>query len=94
MSLTKKDIANTLVDQMDINYIHAAMIVDNFFDIIKQTLATGEEIKISGFGNFVLNEKNARPGRNPKTGEEYTISARRVVTFKAGTKLKSIVNNN
>jgi integration host factor subunit alpha len=93
MSLTKKDIANKLVDEMGFTYTQAAHIVDSFFNTIKQTLASGEEIKLSGFGNFVLNQKNARPGRNPKTGEEYTISARRVVTFKAGTKLKSIVNN-
>jgi len=92
MSLTKKDLVETLVKEMDMNSVVAIEIVNGFFDTIKQTLINGDEVKLSGFGNFVLNEKAARPGRNPKTGEKHTISARRVVTFKAGTKLKDIVN--
>lgn len=93
MSLTKKDLTTALINEMQMNSVVAANIVDNFFDTIKKTLISGEDVKLSGFGNFVLNEKKARPGRNPKTGEEYVISARRVVTFKAGTKLKEVVKN-
>ena len=93
MSLTKKDLATTLTAKMDITPAVALDIVNSFFNTIKDTLINGEEVKLSGFGNFVLNEKNARPGRNPKTGDEYTIAARRVVTFKAGTKLREVVNS-
>lgn len=93
MSLTKKDIAEQLVKKMDLNPRVALDIVNSFFDNIKNTLIGGEDVKLSGFGNFILNEKKARPGRNPKTGEEHIISARRVVTFKAGTKLRGIVNS-
>ncbi|MBT6142191.1 MAG: integration host factor subunit alpha, partial [Gammaproteobacteria bacterium] len=66
----------------------ALALTNQFFDQIIETLKTGEEIKLSSFGNFVVREKTARPGRNPKTGEEVMISARKVVTFKAGPKLK------
>ena len=66
----------------------AFALTNQFFDQIIETLKTGEEIKLSSFGNFVVREKTARPGRNPKTGEEVMISARKVVTFKAGPKLK------
>jgi integration host factor subunit alpha len=63
-------------------------IVDSFFDVMRDALARGEQVKLSGFGNFDLRQKNQRPGRNPKTGEEIPISARRVVTFRPGQKLK------
>jgi integration host factor subunit alpha len=92
MSLTKKDLANELVTKMGMTPNTALDIVNSFFESIKTTLISGEDVKLSGFGNFVLNEKKARPGRNPKTGEEHIISARRVVTFRAGTKLKATVN--
>ncbi len=88
MSMTKKDIANRLVKALDINYVQALSITNDFFDIIKRTLANGEPVNLSGFGNFVIRAKSARPGRNPKTGENATISARTVTTFKAGPKLK------
>jgi integration host factor subunit alpha len=93
MSLTKKDLVNELVEKMGMNSVVAADTVNAFFDTIKNTLTAGEDVKLSGFGNFVLNEKKARPGRNPKTGEAHIIAARRVVTFKAGTKLKEVVNS-
>ncbi len=73
---------------MDINHNQALSITNEFFDIIKQSLANGEPVKLSGFGNFVLREKSARPGRNPKTGEKVMIAKRKVTTFKAGQKLK------
>ena len=88
MSLTKQDIANTLVKKMNLSQTLALSLTNQFFDQIIETLKTGEEIKLSSFGNFIVREKSPRPGRNPKTGEEVIISARKVVTFKAGPKLK------
>ncbi len=88
MSVTKKNIADLLSKQMGISYSQALLITNDFFDTIKASLAKGEAVKLSGFGNFVVREKVARPGRNPKTGEPVIISARKVVTFKAGLKLK------
>ena len=89
MSLTKQDIANTLVKKTELTQTQALALTNQFFEQIIETLKTGEEIKLSSFGNFVVREKTPRPGRNPKTGEEVLISARKVVTFKAGPKLKS-----
>ena len=71
----------------------AAEIVETVFDTIKETLERGEKIKISGFGNFVVRDKNARAGRNPQTGQEITISARRVLTFKPSQVLKNVLND-
>ena len=64
-------------------------LIEMFFESLKKNLEEGKDVKISGFGNFILREKNARPGRNPKTGEEVLIKERRVVTFKSGLKLKN-----
>ena len=88
MSLTKQDIANTLVKKTELTQTQALVITNQFFDQIIEALKNGEDIKLSSFGNFVVREKSPRPGRNPKTGEEVMISARKVVTFKAGPKLK------
>lgn len=88
MSITKKEIASALVKSMDITHVQALSIAHDFFDQIKQILASGESVKLSGFGNFVIREKSARPGRNPKTGEIVEISARKVVVFRSGPKLK------
>jgi integration host factor subunit alpha len=66
----------------------AVAFVENFFEEVKSTLSSGQHLKLSGFGNFILRDKSSRPGRNPKTGEEIPVSARRVVTFKSGLKLK------
>ena len=88
MSLTKQDIANTLVKKTELTQTQALSITNQFFDQIIEALKNGEDIKLSSFGNFVVREKSPRPGRNPKTGEEVMISARKVVTFKAGPKLK------
>ena len=91
MALTKADIAQSLFDELGLNKREARELVDACFEEMRQALESGHEIKISGFGNFELKDKTERPGRNPKTGEEIPISARRVVTFKAGQKLKSRV---
>jgi len=88
MSLTKQDIVNALVKKTELTQTQALVLTNQFFDQIIETLKNGEEVKLSSFGNFVVKEKSQRPGRNPKTGEEVIISARKVVTFKAGPKLK------
>ena len=88
MSLTKQDIVNALVKKTELTQTQALVLTNHFFDQIIETLKNGEEVKLSSFGNFVVREKTQRPGRNPKTGEEVIISARKVVTFKAGPKLK------
>jgi integration host factor subunit alpha len=90
-ALTKAEIAEALFDQLGLNKREARELVDLFFEELRASLATGEQIKLSGFGNFDLRDKNQRPGRNPKTGEEIPICARRVVTFRPGQKLKARV---
>ena len=91
MSLTKAEIANRLFDEVGLNKREAKEFVDAYFETIKNALESGENVKLSGFGNFQLRDKNQRPGRNPKTGEEIPISARRVVTFRPGQKLRARV---
>jgi integration host factor subunit alpha len=90
MSLSKKNIADELVRELEMTHAQALQLTNDFFDQIQATLATGVEVKLSSFGNFVIREKAARPGRNPKTGESVEISARKVVSFKAGPKLKKL----
>ncbi len=91
MALTKADIAEMLFDELGLNKREAKELVDCFFEEIRDSLAKGEQVKLSGFGNFDLRDKSQRPGRNPKTGEEIPITARRVVTFRPGQKLKTRV---
>ena len=93
MALTKADIAEHLFTQLGMSKRESKDMVEAFFEEIRQALERGEQVKISGFGNFDLREKNQRPGRNPKTGEDIPISARRVVTFRPGQKLKARVEN-
>ncbi|PTT57021.1 integration host factor subunit alpha [Aeromonas sp. HMWF015] len=93
MALTKADIAEHLFTQLGMSKREAKDMVEAFFEEIRQALERGEQVKISGFGNFDLREKNQRPGRNPKTGEDIPISARRVVTFRPGQKLKARVEH-
>lgn len=93
MALTKADIAEHLFTQLGMSKREAKDMVEAFFEEIRQALERGEQVKISGFGNFDLREKNQRPGRNPKAGEDIPISARRVVTFRPGQKLKARVEN-
>ncbi|HBG51598.1 MAG TPA: integration host factor subunit alpha [Gammaproteobacteria bacterium] len=88
MALTKAGLAQELCDQLGVNKREAKELVELYFDTVRANLANGEPVKMSGFGNFSLREKTPRPGRNPKTGEEIPISARRVVTFRPGQKLK------
>ncbi len=91
MALTKADMAISLFNKIGLNKREARQLVDLYFEELVASLADGERIRLSGFGNFELRDKNERPGRNPKTGEKVPIPARRVVTFKAGLKLKSRV---
>lgn len=91
MALTKADMAEKLFEELGLNKREAKELVELFFEQIRAALENGKQVKLSGFGNFDLRDKNERPGRNPKTGEEIPISARRVVTFRPGQKLKARV---
>lgn len=92
MALTKADMAERLFEELGINKREAKELVEIFFEEIRGALEQGHQVKLSGFGNFELRDKNQRPGRNPKTGEEIPITARRVVTFRPGQKLKARVD--
>lgn len=94
MAITKADLANALFNELGLNKREAKEFVELFFEKIRGALEEGSSVKLSGFGNFGVRKKNSRPGRNPKTGEEIPISARRVVTFKASQKLKDRVASN
>lgn len=91
-TLTKAELAELLFEQVGLNKREAKEMVETFFDEIRQSLVRGEAVKLSGFGNFQLRDKPQRPGRNPKTGEEIPITARRVVTFHPSQKLKEMVD--
>ncbi|OOZ41679.1 integration host factor subunit alpha [Solemya pervernicosa gill symbiont] len=91
MTLTKAHMADRLFEELGLNKREAKDFVEIFFEDIKACLEKGEQVKLSGYGNFDLRDKNQRPGRNPKTGEEIPITARRVVTFRPGQKLKARV---
>jgi len=91
MALTKADLAETLFEEVGLNKREAKEFVDAWFEAIRGALETGDHVKLSGFGNFQLRDKGQRPGRNPKTGEEIPITARRVVTFRPGQKLRARV---
>jgi len=93
MAITKAELAESLSLSLGLSKRDAKEFVELAFEEIREALERGESVKLSGFGNFGVRDKNARPGRNPKTGEEKAISARRVVTFKPGQKLKSRVEN-
>lgn len=92
-TLTKADLAELLFEKVGLNKREAKDVVESFFDEIRLALEKGDIVKLSGFGNFQCREKPQRPGRNPKTGEEMPISARRVVTFHASQKLKTLVED-
>ena len=92
MALTKADFAAQLLDELGLSKSMAKDLIELFFEEIKATLERAESVKMSGFGKFELRDKVARPGRNPKTGEEIPITARRVVTFKPGTRLKAKID--
>ena len=88
MALTKAEMAEHLFEKLGVNKRDAKDLVEFFFEEMREALEAGEQVKLSGFGNFDLRQKNERPGRNPKTGEDIPIKARRVVTFRPGQKLK------
>lgn len=91
MALTKAAIAEKLFEELGLNKREAKELVEQFFEEVRVALENGYQVKLSGFGNFDLRDKKERPGRNPKTGEEIPITARRVVTFRPGQKLKARV---
>ena len=88
-ALSKAIMADALCNEINLSKPDAKLLVEEFFEEIRYALANGEHVKLSGFGNFTLRDKPQRPGRNPKTGEEIPVEARRVVTFKPGLKLKN-----
>ena len=90
-TLTKADLAELLFDRLGLNKRESKDMVEAFFDIVHDTLVEGQDVKLSGFGNFNIRRKAPRPGRNPRTGEAIPIHARNVVTFHASHKLKSVV---
>ncbi len=89
MSLTRVNMRESLLNELGLSRTEARELVESFFEEQAASLAVGKEVKLSGFGNFDLRDKKERPGRNPKTGEKVTISARRVVAFRPGDKLKA-----
>ena len=91
MALTKADMAENLLAVVGLSRKEAKEVVELFFEQICDSLRNGQQVKLSGFGNFELHDKNERPGRNPKTGAAIPVSARRVVTFHSGQKLKARV---
>ena len=90
-ALTKAEMAERLFEELGLNKREAKELVEQLFEEIRGALERGEQVKLSGFGNFDLRDKKQRPGRNPKTGQEIPITARRVVTFRPGQKLKARV---
>lgn len=90
--MTKAEIVEQIYERVGFSKKEAAELVEKVFEIMKETLADGEKVKISGFGNFVVREKNARKGRNPQTGQEILLDARRVLTFKPSLVLKNVLN--
>ena len=94
MTVTKADLANTLFEQLGLNKRESKEFVELFFEKIRESLESGESVKLSGFGGFSVRDKKSRPGRNPKTGEEVPVTPRRVVTYKASQKVKDRIAKN
>ena len=92
-ALTKAEMAERLFDELGLNKREAKELVEQFFEEVRLSLERNEQVKLSGYGNFDLRDKKQRPGRNPKTGEEIPIQARRVVTFRPVQKLKARVES-
>jgi integration host factor subunit alpha len=93
MTMTKADIVERIYEKVGFSKKEATEVVESIFEIVKRRLERGEKVKISGFGNFVVNEKRPRKGRNPQTGDEIIISGRRVLTFKASQVLKKTMSD-
>ena len=91
MTLTKANFTESLFDELGLDKRAAKDMIELFFEEVKSALEQGDQVKISGFGKFELRDKTSRPGRNPKTGEEIAVTARRVTTFRSGQKLKARV---
>lgn len=87
-TVTKSDLIQVVMDESSMNRMDASRLVEDFFDVMIKGLEEGEEVKVSGFGNFILRDKSPRIGRNPKTKEEFPINARRVVSFHTSNLLK------
>jgi len=92
-ALTKAQLAELLFEQIGLNKRESKDMVDAFFELVSNSLVDGDDVKITGFGNFQIRTKSPRPGRNPRTGEAIPIAARRVVTFHASQKLKEQIQN-
>ena len=92
-ALTKAQLAELLFEQIGLNKRESKDMIDAFFDLVSRSLVEGNDVKITGFGNFQIRTKAPRPGRNPRTGEAVAIAARRVVTFHASHKLKELIQN-
>ena len=92
-ALTKAQLSELLFEQIGLNKRESKDMVDAFFDLVSRSLVDGDDVKITGFGNFQIRTKSPRPGRNPRTGEAIPIAARRVVTFHASQKLKEQIQN-
>src|SRR5881409_2384918 len=92
MTMTKADIVERIYEKVGFSKKEETEVVESIFELVKRRLERGEKVKISGFGNFIVNEKRPRKGRNPQTGEEIVISGRRVLTFKASQVLKKVMN--
>lgn len=92
-TLTKLEMINHLMDNLGMTRQESRRFVENFFSALSDTLTKGHQIKLSGFGNFEIKDKSQRPGRNPKTGEMVNVTARRVVTFKAGQKMRRSIED-
>ncbi len=92
--MTKAEIVEQIYEQVGFSKKESAELVEKVFEAIKETLARGEKVKISGFGNFVVRDKNSRKGRNPQTGQEILLEARKVLTFKPSLVLKNMLNEN
>jgi integration host factor subunit alpha len=91
--MTKQEIVTTVYEKLGFSKRESSDIVEHFFRIVKERLVQGENVKISGLGNFVVKDKKARKGRNPQTGEEIEIAPRRVLNFKLSQVLKDEINN-
>lgn len=91
-ALSKAIMVEALCNKIGLAKSDARDVLDQFVEVVRTTLEQGQNVKLSGFGNFILRDKPARPGRNPKTGEDIPVKARRVVTFKPGLKLKSKID--
>jgi len=92
MTMTKADLVERIYEKVGFSKKEATEVVEAIFEVMKRRLEQGEKVKVSGFGNFVVNDKRPRKGRNPQTGEEIIISGRRVLTFKASQVLKKVMN--